>query len=150
MKVHIELVEDLPEDEVVIRCSSVDEGIQRLHRAILEQASATSKIVFYKDNQEFYFPLEQVLFFETEGEAVYAHTADDSYRIHYRLYELEEALPPYFARAAKSTIVNTRRIYSITRDITASSLVQFGGTHKQVYVSRHYYKTLRQRMGAAK
>lgn len=146
MKVRIELVDGLAEDEVLIRCGRVDDTIQKIHRYILEQSTAGPKITFYKQNQEFYFPLDDVLFFETEGEHIYAHTANDAYRIKYRLYELEEMLPRYFVRAAKSTIVNIRQVYSIARNLTASSLIQFVNSHKQVYVSRYYYQQLRQRL----
>lgn len=146
MKIRIELVNDLEEDEVIIRCGRVDDTIQKIHRYILEQPSSGTKITFYKQNQEFYFPLDEVLFFETEGEHIYAHTVNDAYRIKYRLYELEEILPKNFVRAAKSTIVNIMQVYSITRDLTASSLIQFINSHKQVYVSRYYYRELRQRL----
>ncbi|MBW7572657.1 LytTR family DNA-binding domain-containing protein [Caproiciproducens faecalis] len=146
MKIRIEVINDLDEDEVLIRCGRVDDTIQKIHRYILEQSSQNTKITFYKQNQEFYFPLDEVLFFETEGEYIYAHTVNDAYRIKYRLYELEEILPKNFTRAAKSTIVNILQVYSVTRNLTASSLVQFINSHKQVYVSRYYYKELRQRL----
>ncbi|HEX3017407.1 MAG TPA: LytTR family DNA-binding domain-containing protein [Caproicibacter sp.] len=146
MKVRIEVTDDLDEDEVLIRCRSVDESIQKIHQYILEQSKSGPKITFYKQNQEYYFPLEDILFFETEGEHIYAHTADDAYLIKYRLYELEQMLPRSFIRAAKSTIVNIRQIYSITRNLTSASLIQFTKSHKQVYVSRYYYRELRQRL----
>ena len=146
MKIRIELVNDLAEDEVLIRCGRVDDTIQKIQQYILEQSSLSSKITFYKQNREFYFPLDDILFFETEGENIYAHTVDDAYRIKYRLYELEEMLPRQFVRAAKSTIVNVMQVYSITRNLTASSLIQFINSHKQVYVSRYYYRELRQRL----
>lgn len=146
MKVRIELVEDLPEDEVLIRCGRVDGTIQKIHRYILEQSSKNLKMIFYKQNQEFYFPINNVLFFETDGEHLYAHTSNDDYRIKYRLYELDGILPRNFVRASKSAIINVLQIHSITRNITASSLVQFVNSHKHVYVSRYYYKELRQRL----
>ncbi len=146
MKIHIEIVGDLSEDEVTIRCGRVDDTIQKIHQYILEQTSSPVKITFYKNNQEFYFPLENVLFIETEGERIYAHTHDDAYRIKYRLYELEELLPKNFIRTSKSAIVNTKQIYSVTRNLTASSLIKFAGSHKQVYVSRYYYNSLRERL----
>lgn len=146
MKVRMEVSDGLEEDEVIIRCSRADESVRKLYQLILEQSKIGPKITFYKQNQEYYFPLEDVLFFETEGEHIYAHTADDAYLIKYRLYELEQMLPHSFIRAAKSTIVNVRQIYSITRDLTSSSLVQFADSHKQVYVSRYYYRELRQRL----
>ncbi len=131
---------------MLIRCGRVDDTIKKIHEYILEQSLLVSKIVFYKQNQEFYFPLDDVYFFETEGEHIYAHTLNDAYRIKYRLYELEQMLPKNFVRASKSTIVNIMQVYSITRNITTSSLVQFKNSHKQVYVSRYYYKDLRHRL----
>lgn len=120
--------------------------IRRIHQYALEQTQSGENITFYKDNQEFYFPLEDVLFFETEGEHIHAHTANDAYRIKFRLYELEELLPKDFIRASKSSIVNVRKIYSIARNMTSSSLIRFAGSHKQVYVSRYYYAGLRARL----
>lgn len=146
MKIRIEIVDGLTEDEVVIRCCRVNETVQNIQKYALEQSSSVAKITFYKQNQEFYFPLGNVLFFETEGEQIHAHTADDAYLIKYRLYELEEILPRHFVRAAKSTIVNITQVYSITRNLTASSLVNFIGSHKHVYVSRNYYQQFRQRL----
>ena len=146
MRIRIEVVDDLTEDEVQIRCSRVNDTVNKIHHFILEQSQSGSKLIFYKQNQEFYILLEEVLFFETDGEQVYAHTKNDSYRIKYRLYELEEILPKCFVRAAKSTIINITHIYSITRNLTSSSLVRFINSHKQVYVSRRYYQGLKQRM----
>jgi DNA-binding LytR/AlgR family response regulator len=146
VKIVIEIVDTLTEDEVVIRCCSVNETVQNIQKYVLEQSSPGTKIIFYKQNQEFFFPLDDVLFFETEGENIYAHTADDAYQIKYRLYELEQILPRHFVRAAKSTIVNITRVYSITRNLTTSSPVNFTGSHKHVYVSRHYYQQLRERL----
>lgn len=146
MKIRIELVEGLEEDELLIRCSSLNSEITELQQFLQNKQRQNTKFVFYKDNQEFYFPVAEVLFFETDGEAVYAHTRSDAYRIKHRLYELEELLPRQFMRASKSSIVNLARIYSITRNITASSLVQFSKTPKELYISRHYYKALQERL----
>jgi len=62
------------------------------------------------------------------------------------LYELEEMLPNNFVRVSKSTILNVNQIYSINRNLTSSSLVQFYKSYKQVYVSRNYNKILKQRL----
>lgn len=74
---------------------------------------------------------------------IYAHTLNEVYQVKYKLYELEEILPQNFIRISKSTILNINHIYSITRNITSASLVEFKNTHKKVYVSRGYYKVLK-------
>ena len=144
MKWRVEVSGGLPEDEVIIRCGRVDDTVRKLQAYI--QRLSGPKLVFYKDQQEFYLPPEDILFFETGGEQVYAHTANDAFRVKHRLYELETMLPPGFARASKGVIVNTARIYAISRNLASSSQIRFAGTHKQVYVSRHYYQSLKQTM----
>jgi len=144
VKLRIEITDELTEDEVIVRCSRVDESVQKLQAFI--QSLNAPKLTFFKGAQEFYLPIEQILFFETDGEQIYAHTKNDALRVKFRLYELEEMLPHYFVRAAKGTIVNTTQIYAIDRNLTASSQIKFNGTHKQVYVSRHYYSALKEKM----
>ena len=87
------------------------------------------------------------LFFETDENGISAHTRTDAYQVKYKLYELEELLPRFFMRVSKSAILNTNHIYSINRNLTASSVVAFLNTHKQVYVSRYYYKPLISKIG---
>ena len=146
MKVHIEVDSSMPEDEVLIRCGRADENIQNICRLLLENGSCEPSITFYKENMEFYFPLNNVLFFETDGEHIYAHTEDDAYLIKHRLYELENMLPRNFVRVSKSAIVNSTKVYSVARNIASASLIQFSGSHKQIYASRNYYKYLQQKL----
>lgn len=115
MKIKIEIEDSLAEDEVIIRCRGLT---------------------------EYYLSLDEILFFETDETGISAHTKTDAYQTKYKLYELEDMLPGFFMRVSKSTILNTNHIYSINRNLTASSVVAFSGTHKQVYVSRYYYKLL--------
>ena len=144
MKLRIEITDGSSEDEVIIRCERVDDNVQKLQAYILSLSAP--KLTFYKGTQEFYLPLEEILFFETESEQIYGHTINDAFRVKYKLYELEELLPHYFIRAAKGTIVNTTQIYAIDRNLTSSSQVKFTGTHKQIYVSRHYYGSLKTKL----
>ena len=153
MKVKIEIEPDLQEDEILIRCKALDETTQKIQQAISDIIAQGSFWTFYKTDHkqgegptEYYLPLEKILFFETVDGGISAHTADDIYETKYKLYELEERLPGYFMRISKSTIVNINQIYAITRNLTASSVVEFAGNHKQVYVSRLYYKALKERL----
>ncbi len=143
MKVRIEIDNDVGESEVIIRCAELNGEIQNLQRLITGTAFLESKITFYQGEKEFYFPIRKILFFETSENGIHAHTAEDVFQVRYRLYELEKILPTVFMRVSKSTILNVEEIYSITRNLTASSVVEFRSTHKKVYVSRNYYKALK-------
>jgi len=146
MKIRIELDDNLIEEEVVIRCNSLTKEVQDIQLAVADLAAKKQTFVFYKGDTEYYLPLESVLFFETEEKGICAHTLEDVFRVKYRLYELEEILPGHFMRVSKSTILNTNKVFSINRSLTASNIVEFQGTHKQVYVSRYYYKPLKTKL----
>jgi len=140
----IELTDGSTEDEVIVRCSRVDANVQKLQEFLINLSAP--KLVFYKGSEEYYLPLEEILFFATEGEQVFAHTSSDAFKVKHRLYELEEMLPRFFIRISKGTIVNTKQIYAIDRNLTSASKVSFSNTHKHIYVSRHYYRPLREKM----
>lgn len=142
MKIKIEIDESLSEDEVLICCRGLTEQVTEIQKAVSEVVNTSKRFVFYRGNTEYYLALEEILFFETDGDGINAHTRDNIYQTKYKLYELEDLLPGCFMRISKSSIVNTNHIYSISRNLTASSVVAFAGTHKQVYVSRYYYKPL--------
>ncbi len=146
MKIRVELDSGIMEEEVVIRCNSLSEEVQQIQRALADLAAGRQPFIFYKGDTEYYLPLEDILFFETEEKVIFAHTKDAMYQVKYRLYELEEFLPGHFMRISKSTILNTHRIYSIRRNLASSSVVAFQNTHKQVFVSRHYYKPLKNKL----
>ena len=141
MKIKIEIVEP-QEEEIILRVSELNETTKRIQQAISEITSGNNTLALYKNEIRYYIELNQILFFETTTSGVCAHTAKEVFETKSKLFELEEILPGSFMRVAKSTILNTNHIYSIKRNLTASSEVEFKNTHKKVFVSRNYYKAL--------
>ncbi|MBS4749875.1 LytTR family transcriptional regulator [Carnobacteriaceae bacterium zg-ZUI78] len=146
MRVIIELDELLQDIEVIIKAPAFDERLANLQRAIEMSAKRSLNFVFYKENSEYYIPISDILFFETQGNVVCAHTERDTYTIKLKLYEIESSMPIEFVRISKSTIVNTKKIYALDKSFSGTSTISFYKTHKQVHVSRHYYKTLKDRL----
>ena len=142
MKITIEIDENYIEDEVVIRCREVNDMVNRIQRAVSDITKKETKIRLIKGNKEYYISIDDILFFESDDSVICAHTASDIYMTKYKLYELEQILPWYFSRISKSAILNVKKVYSITKNITASSVIEFKETPKLVYVSRAYYKPL--------
>jgi len=146
MKIKIEIEDNLTENEIVIHCNQIDENIKQIQEAIVSISRTQEKFILFKEETEYYVSLNKILFFETQENVVYAHTRKDVYQTKLRLYELENLLPDNFMRISKSAILNLNHVFSITRNITASSEVQFEGTHKQIYISRNYYKSMKSRL----
>lgn len=146
MKVTIELDASLTENEVLIRCPSLDAEVRELQDALRRASFCSRKFACSHDGKEYFIPLADILFFETDAGRVRAHTASGIYFTKLKLYELEEMLSGTFMHISKSAILNAERVYSITKSLSGSSVVEFYGTHKQVYVSRHYYKPLKMKL----
>lgn len=146
MKVRIEVDMKTEDTEVIIKCREISDEVIQLQSALRKATKLTKPIVFHKKDQEFFFPLREILFFETDPQGVTAHTTDDVYYVKFRLYELEDLLPDAFVRVSKSTIANSDKIYSILRNITSASKIEFQNTHKKIYVSRNYYKQLKDKL----
>lgn len=146
MKLRIEIDPGLDEEEVVIRCGEITPRVAMLQQQILDAGNEERQLVCFDGDKDYYIPMDEILFFETGDGQVRAHTADRTYRVDYRLYELEELLPSYFMRVAKSTILNIHHVRSVLKNITGASEIEFDHSKKHVYVSRSYYKALRNRL----
>ena len=145
LKIRIEMSEGVQE-EVVIRCREITPEIIRLQQLLSGDFDRSNQFLVYKGDTEYYLNVNDIIFFETEGNAVMAHTKNDMYETRRKLYELEELSGGRFQRISKSAIVNVDKVYSIKRNVTSSSAIEFQGTHKQIYVSRAYYKVLREKL----
>lgn len=134
------------DEEVIIKCKMITPEIIKLQQILSDQSTEAAQLTLYKGNTEYYIDPANIIFFETEGNIVSAHTVDDIFETKMKLYELEELLRGSFQRVSKSTIANVNEIYSICRNLTASSVIEFRNTHKQIFVSRNYYKALKERI----
>ena len=148
MKVRIELDESRTEEEVVIHCRSLTDEVRLIQKAV---SSVIANIILYKGDTEYYVVPGDILFFETEGNILNAHTREQVFQTRYRLYELEEILSGNFIRVSKAALVNVQEIYSLSKNtLSTTSVISFAGTHKQVFVSRHYTKHLKEKLMKAR
>ena len=99
MKLRIEIDSNLEETEIIIKAATLTDEIADLQRLL--QESKSPRLIFYKGTGEYYLDLSEILFFETEGSKIYAHTHKDAYEVRLKLYELESILPRYFSRVSK-------------------------------------------------
>ncbi len=139
LKVVVEIKEDLEETTVHILTKEYNEDIKKLEKQ-LNAYPQLQEIKGYLLEKECFLNLDDVLFFETEGRDIVAHTIDKVYQVKYKLYELEQLLPDFYVRVSKSAIVNVKNIYAINRDLVRNGMVEFKGSHKNVSISRTYYK----------
>ena len=146
VKIRVEIDPEAPEEEIVLHCRKLTPEVVKLQQLLAKQIKSTGQIILYQNDTEYYLETDRILFFETEGSQVLAHTETEIFEARKKLYELEDMLGSDFLRISKSAIVNLNRIYAIRRNLAASSEISFQGTYKQIYVSRAYIKVLKERL----
>ena len=144
MKIKYEFDETLTDDTIVINFHPQNSQIENIKTIIAE--NNVTPISVYKREQELFLQPNEILFFETDNDIVYAHTINHNYEIKLKLYEIEQLDVLSFIRISKSSIININQIYSIEKTFGAGSLIKFRNTHKEVYVSRLYYKLLKEKL----
>ena len=147
-KVKIEIDPDGPE-EIVIRCKGMTPEISALKTQLENGGSETGEVrelALRLGEAEHFVPLGSILFFESDGDSVAAHTDKHIYYTDLKLYELESVLPKSFMRVSKACVLNLEAVDWLRREITGPCRVGFTGSTKQAYVSRLYYRPFREKL----
>ena len=134
------------EDEIVIYCRERSKRVRRIERLLEQIVSEDRELVLTVGETEYYVPQREILFFETDGGRISAHTRDRMLRASGTLSSIEKSLPYSFARASKSCIVNVAEVCALSKNFTGLGEVLFKNSDKRVYVSRGYYRELKQKI----
>ena len=142
VRVVIEIDPD-KEEEIRVRVKEMTPAIRTVSDRLSTMLSGEPEIAVRDGDRERFLSPREILYAETADGRVYVHTANRVFSASNRLYELEELLPRYFVRAGKSVIVNTMHISSLRRAPTGLGEAEFRGSEKKVFISRQYYKPVR-------
>lgn len=142
MKIHVVVDDSVSEPDITIRATA-DTDVSELVAALEDAGAAQKRLTVRQRGQNFQVAVNDILFLEAADHQVMVHTALDVFTTRQPLYELAANLPTTFQRISKSAILNRDQIFSLTKSVTGN-LVQFQNSHKQIYVSRRYYKALRE------
>ena len=145
MKVELKLQPGLEEPNIVIYASQETEELRQLMEQLAKKD--LSPILALKNERTFLLPPETILRFFTDGKGVSAQTAEGTYLVRLRLYELEERLDPHtFVRISNSEIVNLKKVTSLDLSLTGTIRMTLNGS-VTAYVSRRYVKKIKQAIG---
>lgn len=132
------------EDELIIKCGKLNDDMVKL---INRFKQGNRKLSLYKDGDIFFVEPEEIFYFESVDQRVFAYCNTEVYEIKSKLYELMEELPERdFVRASKSTILNLNKIKSLAP--------AFGGRYEallkngeKIIISRQYIGSLKKKLG---
>lgn len=140
-------IQDLPEgeeDEIIIRCRTVDEQLLKL---IYGLRSAQEKLTLTKGDKLFQVQPSQVYYFEAVDNRVFAYLEKEVCETKLKLYELEKRLEGTdFFRASKSTIINLAKVKNISPAFNGR-LEACMKNEEKLIVSRQYVPILKAKLG---
>ncbi len=144
MKVTIMDVGPDEEEELILKCRSLDESLVEI---INRFKRGGGKLTAYQDGKMFFIEPEDVFYFESVEQKVFAYCKSEVYQVKSKLYELLDELPGWkFVRVSKSVILNLNKIKSLTPAFSGryEALLKNG---EKVIVSRQYVGLLKESLG---
>lgn len=143
MKITIEAPKPGEEDEIIVRCTDLDERVLKLIQAL----RAEDKLTGYIDDKIVKLSLKEIYYFEAVDNKVFSYTAKETYEVHKKLYEIEQAFEHTdFLRISKSVIVNVAKIAYVKPIFNGRFEAKLKNDEK-VIVSRQYVLDLKKKLG---
>ena len=142
MKVELRVEPGRQEPEVVILAGEESEDLLRLVRELA--GLALDPVPVWEGERTKRLPQGEFLRFFADGKGVSAQTAEQTYTVRLRLYELEEWLDPRrFVRISNSEIVNLDKVTALDLSLAGTIRMTLDGS-VQSYVSRRYVKKIKE------
>lgn len=144
MKITIETPRQGEEDEIIIRCATMDDSIMELIYAL---KMGREKLTAYSGKGIVMLPPKDVYYFESVDNKVFAYCQKEVYEVRKKLYELEKDYSKNdFLRISKSTIVNLSKISYLTPAFNGKFEAVLRNGEKTI-ISRQYVAALKKHLG---
>lgn len=147
MKIKVEEIQNLTEEEIVIKCKKQD---QRVSELIATLRLFDKTIQVKKDGRNHIVTLQDIYYFDTTDDKVFCYTEKDVYEVSIRLYEIENALfNTNFLRISKYMVIDTSKIISFKAQLNGrmDAILKNG---EKVEISRNYVPALKLKLGGVK
>lgn len=148
MEVEIKVEPGRPEPKIIILAGEETEELRRLAGQLA--GLALSPVPVWRGEQALRLSQETFLRFYTDGKGVSAQTAEETFAVRLRLYELEERLDRRrFVRISNSEIINLERVTAVDLSLAGTIRMTLDGK-TAAYVSRRYVRKIKETLDLGK
>lgn len=146
MKIEIAIEKGLKERKVVIHTDNVDSEVSSLIERISCCGEKSDCVTAFDENGALFIAHRDIFRIYSNDKKVFAETAEGTFVLRMRLYELEKALDSrVFMRISNSEIINLRQVKRMDTSLTGTICVSMkNGT--QTYASRRYVALIRKQL----
>lgn len=131
------------DEEILVYAHSKSALVEAVERLVSEEEF---RLIGYIDREAVRLDFKEICRFVVEDNRVFAETAEEKYRLKFRLREIEEKMTADFVKINQSCLANINMVKRFDASVSGSLLVKFknGSTD---YVSRRQLKTVKERFG---
>lgn len=149
IKINTNISNEYKETSIIINAPEMNQDVQNLIKYISNIDIIPNQIVANDDNKIYFIDLENIICFFSKNKYNYVRTKEGSYRVRYKLYELEDILKnKNFIRISNSCIINMNQVKYFDTSILGTISVHLKDSTHEV-VSKRYVseitKILKQR-----
>ncbi len=134
--------------EVIIKGEIGNPDVDALLEFIKSRnAGCSKKLVLFKEDEQFLFEPNEIVYIEVEDSRVKVVTADDTYYSKKKLYELKEMLKnESFAQINKGTLVNIDFVKSVSAEFSGNYTLRLKTGKETLTISRKYFKEFKSKL----
>lgn len=137
IKINTNISSELKETTITINTPELTNEIQDIIKYISNINTVPNQIVANKDNRIYFIDLEKIICFFSKDKYNYVRTKNETYRIKYKLYELENLYREKdFIRISNSCIININQVECFDTSILGSIVVKLKDNTQEIVSKR--------------
>ena len=138
IKINTNISSEIAETSITINAPKMTNEIQNIIKYISNINSIPNQIIASNNNEVYFIDLEKIMCFFSKDKYNYLRTSEGTYKIKYKLYELEEMFKQKdFVRISNSCIINTRQVKYFDTSILGTVLVNLNDNTQEIVSKRN-------------
>lgn len=139
IKIKTNISSEFKETSITINAPELSTEVQNIINYVSNINTIPTQIVANENNKIYFIDLERVICFFSKDKYNYVRVKEGTYKIKYKLYELEEIFKEKdFVRISNSCIINIRQVDCFDTGILGTILVKLKDNTQETVSKRNY------------
>ena len=139
IKINTNISSEFEETSITINAPELCDEIQNIIKYVSRINTTPTQIVATEDNKIYFIDLDKVISFFSKDKYNYVRVKDGTYKIKYKLYELEEIFKDRdFIRISNSCIINVKQVECFDTSILGTVVVKLKDKTQETVSKRNF------------
>lgn len=139
IKINTNISSEFKETSITINAPELSNEIENIIKYVSNINTTPTQILANNDNKIYFIDLEKVICFFSKDKYNYVRVKEGTYKVKYKLYELEEILKEKdFIRISNSCIINIKQVECFDTSILGTVLVKLKDNTQETVSKRNF------------